>query len=147
MSYVHSVTFPDGWVLSLRALFCQATYPDRRYVSFTRQANDRHIEALVGKASALFGPTPVHVVPPIRTVGPVIDGYEIDGEPVRRETLPPVCCIGDFNADLVAGANRRASGLVVVWFQSEPTPVPIEPDLVNLFYDIPWDDLAASYVY
>lgn len=41
----HSVTFPDGWVLSLRALFCQATYPDRRYVSFTRQANDRHIES------------------------------------------------------------------------------------------------------
>lgn len=147
VSYIHSVTFPDGSVLSLRALFCQATYTDHQEGASTRQTNDARIEALAGQATALFGPTPIHLVQPTRTLGRAIDGRGIEGEPVRRETLPPLCCIGDFEADLAAGPGRRGSGLVVVWFQSEPPPVPIEPDLVNLFHDIPWDDLAASYWY
>lgn len=82
-----------------------------------------------------------------RPPGPPIEGYELAGQPVLRETLPPVCCIGDFEADVMPGQDGCASGLVIVWFQATPPPVPTEPDLVNLLSQVPWNDLAISYWY
>jgi hypothetical protein len=97
------------------------------------------------KANDLFGSKPVHIVEPERITGRAIDGYEFEGQPVRRETLPPVCCIGDFEGDVVPGEDGCASGLIVVWFQSEPPPVSIEPQIVDLLFHVPWDERAASY--
>jgi hypothetical protein len=80
-------------------------------------------------------------------VGRIIEGYEFAGKPVRRESLPPICCIGDFEADVVPGSDGVGSALIVVWFQEGPPPVPIEPDLVARIADIPWNNLAASHWY
>ena len=81
-------------------------------------------------------------------MGSIIDGYtDPDGGPVRREMLPPVCCIGAFESDPVPGADGCASGLLVVWFQDWPPPVPLEPDIVNMFSSIDWDAHAATYWY
>lgn len=100
---------------------------------------------MIRKASTLFGKRPVHLLEPERTAGPIIDGYELNGQPVRREMLLPICCIGDFTADAVPGADGCASALVVVWFQLDPPPVLIEPELLNIVGDISWNDLAMSY--
>jgi hypothetical protein len=147
MTSICSVTFSDDWVVRLRALHAQATYAGHLEGPLTSWKNDGVIGRMLEKADMLFsnGATPVHLVPPIRTVGRTVDGYEPAGEPVPRESLPPVWCIGDFEADVVPGADGCASCLIVVWFQEAPPPVPIEPDLVALIANIPWSDLAASY--
>jgi hypothetical protein len=43
--------------------------------------------------------------------------------------------------------RSAVSGLLAVWFQEAPPPVPTEPEIVDLFSRIDWDALAASYWY
>lgn len=148
VGYICSIRFPDAWVLHVRALYSQATYMGHLEGPHTALTNDRRIRAMMHKANQLFGDTPVHLVEPSRTAGRAIDGSATpEGEPARRETLPAVCCIGAFEADPVPGADGCASGLLVVWFQEAPPPVPIEPEIVDLFSRIDWDAPAASYWY
>jgi hypothetical protein len=145
---ISKVQFSDGWSVRLRATFCQATYAGHLEGPITSRRNDAFIRKMCAKANDLFGPKPVHLIEPERVIGRVIEGYEfVEGEPVRRETLPAVCCIGDFEGDAVPGQDGCASGLIVVWFQPAPPPVPIEPQIVDMFFRIPWDDLAVSYWY
>jgi hypothetical protein len=147
VSEICRVVFADGWTVRLRALYCQATYVGDVEGPHTRMSNDRRIHSMSHRANKLFGETPVHVIAPARTTGPIIDGYLDQGQPVRRELLPPICCIGDFEADVVPGEDGCASGLVIIWFQAAPAPVPIEPDLVDMLGDVRWNELAASYWY
>jgi hypothetical protein len=147
MSYICTVEFADGWSIRLRALFCQATYAGHLEGPITARQNDGVLRRMKGKANELFGPKPVHLVEPERITGRLIDGDEFESRPVRRESLPPLCCIGDFEGDVIPGQDGCASGLIVMWFQSEPPPVPIEPQIVNLLFHIPWVDLAISYCY
>jgi hypothetical protein len=145
MSYICNVEFANGWSVRLRALFCQATYVGHLEGPITARKNDGVLRRMSAKANDLFGSKPVQIVEPERITGRAIDGYEFEGQPVRRETLPPVCCIGDFEGDVVPGEDGCASGLIVVWFQSEPPPVSIEPQIVDLLFHVPWDERAASY--
>jgi hypothetical protein len=147
MTEISTVEFADGWTVRLRSLYCRATYAGHLEGAHTQRTNDHLIAATINRAIALFGNTPVYVIPPMRTTGRIIDGYSDEGEPARRETLPPICCIGDFEADAVPVADGCASGLIVIWFQSAPPPVPLEAALVNMLGDIRWDDHAASYWY
>ena len=140
-----AVEFADGWTVHFRALYCQATYAGHLEGPHTRLSNDRLISSMTRRANTLFGDTPVDVIPPMRTTGRIIEGYADEGQPVRQESLPPICCIEDFEADVVPGAEGCASGLIVVWFQSAPPPVPIEAELVDMLGDIRWDEHAASY--
>ena len=142
-----ALAFPDGWVVRLRAMYTQATYAGHLEGAITARRNDEIVRKLMRKADELFGfgYIPTHLIEPARTTGTVIEGFSESGRQVRRESLPPVACIGVLDADAVPGADGCASSLIIVWFQQAPAPVPIEADLVDLLVRIPWDELAASY--
>jgi hypothetical protein len=144
VSHICTVEFPDGWKLSLRALYTQATYADYDGAPHSAVNNSR-IQQILKKAAGLFPGSPIHVVEPERVLGRRIDSLPRDHPALYREYLPSIACIGAFEANVVPGADGCASGLVVVWFQGTPPPVPIEPNLVDMFGDIQWDDLAANY--
>jgi len=89
-SHISKVQFSDDWSVRLRALFCQATYAYHLEGPITQRKNDGFIRKMCAKANDLFGPKPVHLMEPERTIGRVIEGYEAEGQPVRRETLPAI---------------------------------------------------------
>lgn len=148
MSFIATVDFPNGEVVHLVALHAQATYAHHLEGPHTRRSNDGRIRRFREKANTMFGEwLPVLVLEPSRTVGRVIDGYQDDGQPVRSEYLPTVCCIGEFAGGPAAGLDGCASGLIIIWFQEPPPPLPLEADIADMFSRLDWAEHAVSYWY
>src|SRR5437899_2298511 len=145
MSFIASFDMFDGRTVHLRALYAQATYAWHLEGAHTSVTNDCRIRGFVKKATLLFGDMPAHVVPPARTTGRAIEGLGDGGDPVYREWLPPVCCIASLTSAEVDGADGCFSDLVVIWFQEEPPPVPVQPVLADIVLGLDWDAMALSY--
>jgi hypothetical protein len=147
MTFLASIDFLDGWSVRVRGLLAQATYVNHLEGAFTPLINDRRIKAFRRKATEVFGDRPVYVVEPSRVTGRVIEGMSYEGSPVRRETLPAVCCIADLEGEPVPGEDGCASGLILMWFQDAPPPVPLESLIVDLLSRLDWNEHAATYWY
>ncbi|MGN6610117.1 MAG: hypothetical protein ACTHMS_24305 [Jatrophihabitans sp.] len=148
MPYLASLTFPDGWNVRLRCLLCAPTYPeDVRSAEVPR--SHLVLRRFTDLAEQLFPATPVHaVVPPEATTLSSRDGSPIGKTFPTPSQLPPVCCIGDLEAD--AGTRDvvlPTSRLVIIWFQGVPPPVPIEPQVVDVLSRFDWSAHATNCLY
>ena len=145
MTHIVSIPFEDRTV-SLRALYCTATYAGHLEGPHISSSNTRRIAGLRRKAEDLFPNHPVALVDPVRTVGAAIHGYsDSSGGPVFRETLPKVASIAAFDSSGIAGQDGCFSSLTIVWFDDVPLEAPIEAPLVDLLSHVDWDTHARSY--
>ena len=146
MSNIASIALADR-TITLRALHCTATYSGNLEGPHTAPRNAARIAALCRRAGEVFSGAPVLLIEPVRTSGPVIDGYVADGKPVLREMLPRLCFMGAFASTEVAGADGCESALTIVWFDDATLGDPVEAPLANLLLGIDWDRHAHSYWY
>lgn len=107
-----------------------------------RTLNDRLLTRLPESATRIFCNLPVHVIEPSRRISPDTP-YGPDSPYGPAEYLPPYWVAADFTSLAIDDA-MDASGLILVWFQEKPFPIPSETALSQL-RAVNWEVLSRDF--
>lgn len=132
-----------GRRITLREVHIELTYGGLLEGYPNAKVNDHILARLPGRAQALLGTRPVHVVPPHRTVVPSHRATEPLGP---MEKLPAITCLGTFESAPVSVGGDTAfdySALLVVWLQDQAAPLIAAP-VIEQLRDLPWASLAQD---
>ena len=107
------VLLNDGRVIRASRYSAEETYGDYLELTLSEKTNRLHIQWLLDATRQQFDHWPVVLIEPVM-------GTDSKGRPC----LPNVQCVALFTSTPVWDAAADQSGLVVIWHQEEPSPIP-----------------------
>jgi hypothetical protein len=145
ISMKDAIVFRDRTV-HLRALQQTLTYAGLLEGLPTKEMNARIIEQVLKEAANQIYGVPPYLVPP--TEKPI--DYKSDGSRYPFGTpaqLPSVLCVARLESFKPTGdSSCYASGLIVIWFQSD-FALPIEDEILHHLSLTDWNSHAGSFDY